>query len=300
MKARDLPLSALRAFTVAARSSSLAAAASELGVTHGAISKQISVLEAWLEQRVFTRDGRRLVLTPYGQFLADRVGKSLDEIQGACEYVKRQRTQFVVSVEAPSTFSMYWLLPRLVQFQAEMPNITIWTSTRQTGQSPDLSQSDVVITRGNLTASPTRLQQPAMLFDEHLTVISSPQLLARLPVRSASDVTHHNLITATTRPGQWEAWLKRFGVDYKISGGGHRFDHLFVAMHAVRDGLGSIIAPKNLFDEAFSRRELVAPLPALTLKGEPYFAYRTARAEGRHVNMFIEWLSRTGAASQAS
>ena len=65
MKARELPLVALRAFAVAARAPSLTAAASELGVTHGAISKQINTLENWHGQQMFVREGRRLVLTPY-------------------------------------------------------------------------------------------------------------------------------------------------------------------------------------------------------------------------------------------
>jgi len=183
MKARELPLVALRAFAVAARAPSLTAAASELGVTHGAISKQINALENWLGQQMFMREGRRLVLTPYGQVLAEKLGQSINEMQGACEYVRRQKNQLVVSVEAPATLAMYWLLPRLLEFQSENPNITVWTATRQTGQSPDLSSTDIVITRGNPSQLATRLHATEFLFDERLTVISSPALLAQLPVK---------------------------------------------------------------------------------------------------------------------
>ena len=63
-------------------------------------------------------------------------------------------------------------------------------------------------------------------------------------------------------------------------------------MHAVRDGLGSIIAPQNLFEASFAKQELAAPLPNLILKGTPYFVHRTARAEGKHVNLFTDWLHR--------
>jgi LysR family glycine cleavage system transcriptional activator len=146
MQARELPLVALRAFAVAARATSLTAAAAELGVTHGAISKQISSLEGWLGQRMFKREGRRLILTPYGQILAEKLGQSINEIRGACEYVRRQKSRFVVSVEAPATFAMYWLLPRLVEFHNENPNISIWTATRLTGEDPDLSATDIVVT----------------------------------------------------------------------------------------------------------------------------------------------------------
>jgi LysR family glycine cleavage system transcriptional activator len=295
MRARELPLVALRAFAVAARAPSLTAAASELGVTHGAISKQITALENWLGQQMFMREGRRLVLTPYGQALAEKLSQSINEIQGACEYVRRQKDRLVVSVEAPATLAMYWLLPRLLDFQNENPNITVWTATRQTGQSPDLSSTDVVITRGNPPHLAARLRATEFLFDERLTVISSPALLARFPVRQPADVMRHPLITAATRPGQWEAWLDLVAVDHQIMEGGHRFDHLFVAMHAVRDSLGSIIAPENLFEASFVKRELAAPLPEITLKGVPYFVHRTPRAEGRHVGVFTDWLHRAAA-----
>ncbi len=297
MKTRELPLVALRAFAVAARAPSLTAAATELGVTHGAISKQITALENWLGQQMFMREGRRLVLTPYGQVLAEKLGQSINEIRGACEYVRRQKNQFVVSVEAPATFAMYWLLPRLVDFQNENPNITVWTATRQTGQSPDLSATDIVITRGESPHQASRLHATEFLFDERLTVISSPTLLAQLPVKHPADVMRHRLITAATRPGQWEAWLDMVEVNHQLLEGGHRFDHLFVAMHAVRDGLGSIIAPENLFGASFAKRELAAPLPSMTLKGVPYLVHRTPRAEGKHVRLFTEWLHRGAASS---
>jgi DNA-binding transcriptional LysR family regulator len=298
MKARELPLVALRAFAVAARAPSLTAAASELGVTHGAISKQINALENWLGQQMFMREGRRLVLTPYGQVLAEKLGHSINEIQGACEYVRRQTNRFVVSVEAPATLAMYWLLPRLLEFQSEHPDITVWTATRQTGQSPDLSSTDIVITRGNPSQMATRLRATEFLFDERLTVISSPSLLAQLPVKQPADVMRHRLITAATRPGQWETWLDFVNVDHQMMEGGHRFDHLFVAMHAVRDGLGSIIAPENLFGVSFAKQELAAPLPNMTLKGVPYFIHRTPRAEGRHVSLFTDWLHRAAAGNK--
>ena len=108
---------------------------------------------------------------------------------------------------------MYWLLPRLLEFHRENPNITVWTATRQTGQSTYLSSTDIVITRGNSSELTTRLHATEFLLDERLTVISSPSLLAQLPVKRPADVMRHRLITTATRPGQWEEWLDFVGVD---------------------------------------------------------------------------------------
>ena len=50
MKERDLPLTALRTFAVAARAESQSAAARQLGVTHDAVSKQIGALNKEIQQ----------------------------------------------------------------------------------------------------------------------------------------------------------------------------------------------------------------------------------------------------------
>jgi LysR family transcriptional regulator, glycine cleavage system transcriptional activator len=220
MKERNLPLIALRAFAVAARTSNLTSAANELGVTHGAISKQVNLLERWLGQKVFARDGRGLVLTPYGQVLAGKLGQALNDVRAACDYVRRQRSQTVLAVEAPSTFAMYFLLPRLRHFEARNPNFAVWISTRMTGQTPDFSANDVVITRGAAQRVGSHLHEPTLLFEEHLTPVSAHSLLKRLPVKRPSDLLKHRLITSETRPGHWDAWLSAAGIhDYILEGG---------------------------------------------------------------------------------
>lgn len=297
MKSRELPLVALRSFEAAARNGGLQLAAKELGVTHGAISKQIASLESWLGQKLFLREGRRLILTPYGQILADRLDESISNIRGACEYVHRQRRKSVISVEAPATFAMYWLLPRLVEFEKENPNISVWLSTRLTGQTPSFASSDFIITRGRAASRRSRLWSTKLLFDERLTIISSPTLLEKRPIKKTSDVLKHPLITASTRPGEWEAWFDLVDIDHQILNGGHRFDHLFVAMHAVRDGFGLIIAPENLFGVSFRKQELVAPLPGHFVKGEPYLLHRPQRVDGKPAHLFMEWIDQVATTS---
>jgi DNA-binding transcriptional LysR family regulator len=71
------PLNALRVFEVAARTGSYAAAAAELGLTHGAVSRRVATLEAWLGQPLFRRDGRRMVATPIAAMFADQLRDAL-------------------------------------------------------------------------------------------------------------------------------------------------------------------------------------------------------------------------------
>jgi LysR family transcriptional regulator, glycine cleavage system transcriptional activator len=290
MKERDLPLIALRAFAIAARTSNLTSAAKELGVTHGAISKQVNLLERWLGQRLFTRQGRGLALTPYGQVLAGKLGQALNDIRAGCDYVRRQRSQTVLAVEAPATFALYFLMPRLRLFEAQNRNFAVWVSTRLTGQTPDFSANDVIITRGTAQRVSSHCHEPTLLFEEQLTPVSANSLLRRLPVKKPSDLLKHRLITSETRPGHWDAWLNAAGIHDYILEGGHRFDHLFVAMHAVREGLGSIVAPKNFFDTDKSQGSLRCPLPRITVKGDGYFVHSTSRADPKAASCFVGWL----------
>jgi LysR family transcriptional regulator, glycine cleavage system transcriptional activator len=74
--------------------------------------------------------------------------------------------------------------------------------------------------------------------------------------------------------------------------GGHRFDHLFVAIQAVKDGLGSLVAPQNLLEMAISSYELACPFPHLNFPGESYFAYFAGGSIDPAMKRFKDWLVR--------
>ncbi|MDR0809285.1 MAG: LysR family transcriptional regulator [Gemmobacter sp.] len=59
-------MSALAIFEVAARLGSFTQAATELGVTQAAVSRQIKALENELNAALFLRQHRKVVLTPAG------------------------------------------------------------------------------------------------------------------------------------------------------------------------------------------------------------------------------------------
>lgn len=62
-----LPLSGLRAFDAAARLGSFTHAGREVFLTHGAISRHVRNLEAFLGYPLFERTGRGVVLTRSGE-----------------------------------------------------------------------------------------------------------------------------------------------------------------------------------------------------------------------------------------
>jgi LysR family transcriptional regulator, glycine cleavage system transcriptional activator len=292
MRLRDLPLGSLRTFAVVADRGSVTSAAETLGVTHSAVSKQVKLLERWLGQTLFVLEGRRLILTPFGDILSRKLGTALEDIAGACAYVQRQRERRTITVEAPATFAMYWLLPRVSSFRALEPQTDVWVSTRMTGQSPNFAGHDLVVLRGETAPTSTRLSERVFLFREDMAVLSSPKLLTRKPLAKPTDITSHALIESMTRPQDWQAWLKRANVNDAIVAGGHRFDHLFVAIQAVKDGLGSLVAPQNVLQMAITSHELACPFPHLNFPGESYFAYFAGGSIDPAMKRFKDWLVR--------
>src|ERR1700735_2976951 len=92
------PLNALRIFEVAARTGSYAEAGAELGLTHGAVSRQIAALENWLGQRLFVRTGRRMAATPAARAFAAEVSLSFDRVITAAEARRRLDARAIIRV----------------------------------------------------------------------------------------------------------------------------------------------------------------------------------------------------------
>ena len=115
------PLNALCAFEACARLGSTVAAASELGVTHGAVSKQVALLESWLDTALFDRGGVRLTTTAAGARYAAALGRAFDTIDATTRELAEPAS--VVRVSTTASFAALWLLPRLPRFRALHPDV---------------------------------------------------------------------------------------------------------------------------------------------------------------------------------
>jgi DNA-binding transcriptional LysR family regulator len=71
------PLDTLETFARAARLGSFSAAAEEAGITHGAVSRQVSRLERWMGVKLFERAARGVTLTPEGMRFFARTDEAL-------------------------------------------------------------------------------------------------------------------------------------------------------------------------------------------------------------------------------
>jgi len=124
---RYLPtFTALQCFEAAARHLNFTRAAEELHLTQSAVSRQIRNLEDFLQQTLFHRTGKRLVLTDAGRIYADEVAGHLDRIEASTVSVMTGASAgSVLTVGTLPTFGARWLVPRLHRFAEAHPDLQL-------------------------------------------------------------------------------------------------------------------------------------------------------------------------------
>lgn len=190
------PLNTLRIFEVAARTGSYAEAGVQLGLTHGAVSRQIAALETWLGQRLFVRTGRRMTATPVARAFAAEVSASFDRIGPAAEACGHPSVRRILRVSAHTTLAIRWLIPRLEQFHAERPDAEVVVTTAPTLHDELRGGFDVALRRGVAEKAMWPQYQAVHFLDETDTLIVSPALYERTPLREPTDITKHVLLAA--------------------------------------------------------------------------------------------------------
>ena len=118
---RRLPLNAFRAFEASARLGSMSAAAAELCVTHGAISRHVHALEDQFGLPLLHRLARSVAPTPEGAALASQLTEALLLMQRAAARL----APGPLTLSCSATIMMKWLIPRLNDFKRENPNVEI-------------------------------------------------------------------------------------------------------------------------------------------------------------------------------
>ncbi|RFU48545.1 LysR substrate-binding domain-containing protein [Paraburkholderia sp. DHOC27] len=288
MRQKLPPLNALRVFEVAARAGSYSAAARELNLTHGAVSRHIAILEDWLGQPLFVREGQSMVASSHARALAREISAAFDHIADAAERYGKNPHMKVIRVSAPTTVAMRWLIPRLADFAAIRPDVDVRVSTATSTEQEIKGSFDVAIRRYLPAGDEYQWWQ---LFREHNTVIASPQLLARTGITQVEQLAAQTWLTSETRPGDWEAWTEAVGHPTLRPTRSMRFGHFFVTLQAVVDGLGFAIGPFPTLDYDVAAGRVQQPFPELTTTGATCYALVPLHADKPvHVREFLEWL----------
>ncbi len=290
------PLNALRIFEVTARAGSYTEAARELHLTHGAVSRQIQLLERALGQPLFRKEGQRMVATAHAKAYAREISAAFDHIGDASRRYGKAATSKVIRINAPATLAMRWLIPRLVDFRRRHPQTEVRVSTAFSSEPVLKGSFDVAIRRS--PGDGTQFDVTP-LFRETATVIASPALLQATPLKRPRDLAKAVLLSTETRPGDWEAWLSAAGCEDLRAVQHLRFDHFFVTLQAVADGMGLGIGPFPTLSTDLAQQRITTPFPVCQIPGSTYHALVPVDSDKpKYLREFLQWLFETGQAQQ--
>ncbi|HRN62582.1 MAG TPA: LysR family transcriptional regulator [Luteimonas sp.] len=260
MSGRPLPpLNALRAFEAAARLGSLGRAAAELHVTHGAVSRQVKLLEDDLGTALFVREGRGLRLTAAGRQLRDTAGAAFEQIEATVRSLRRGTDPGTRVIGCPGSVLARWMIPRLDRLQRDLPGLRLHLSAHEGDFDPALPGLDAALLIGE-PPWPAQWRVHA-LAPERIGPVLDPRhpAFARLSGQPAAALLGEELLHTTSRPQAWPEWARRQGLDAGQLRLGNGFEHLYYLLEAAVAGLGVAIAPEPLVAGDLAAGRLVAP-----------------------------------------
>jgi LysR family glycine cleavage system transcriptional activator len=290
------PLNSIRAFEAAARHVSFTKAGQELNVTHGAISRQVSILEEWLGVALFQRLNARLVLTSAGKKLFDESSAALDRIALAAINVSNENDVELI-VSAPPTFTLRWLIPRFSTFQRRHPDLRVRLVTSLAPVDFSSKQYDIAI-RGAI--KPPDAATSRFFLTESILPVCHPDLLKKHPLDTPEDIAFHTLLTYSTEPYRWDAWLANLNAAEVKPLATINFEQMYFTLQAAMEGLGIALVPYFLVIDEIAAGRLCTPFGSLGRQTRAYYANVDPSTDG-HIarNAFISWLEEEGRATMA-
>ena len=255
---RPPPPNALRAFEAAARHGGFIAAAEELHVTRGAVSRHVKLLEEHLGVALFHRQAQGVTLTAAGRQLGAVLSEAFGTIQREVERIAADAS--VLRVLCPPATSIRWLIPRLDGFRRQHPEIRLQLTTdfhNDRGFAPNAY--DIGFSVANWP-NRTRNVVTETLFPVLLTPACAPRLLeGRAPLRDPAELAGFRLLHETADHDDWTDWLRAFAVPGVDPDAGDDFPNLDMATKAAVMGAGMVMADLVLNREELDTGALVAP-----------------------------------------
>ncbi len=246
-------LNALRAFEATARLRSMTAAADELSVTHGAVSRHIRSLEELFGLPLLVRGPNSTDPTDEGARLAEGLASAFSTIQKSIEQLRPGP----LTLSCSTSIMMYWLIPRISRFHEAHPGVDLQFNM-------NFGQIDVVRDKIAVAIRNTMIQAPPNVVVRELGVewvglVCSPEYLRSAGIKSVASLERARRLAPGTRPAAWQEWAAAAGHPALSLAPDESFDHFYLMIQAVLCGLGIAPVPRLLVMDDLRSGKLVAP-----------------------------------------
>jgi DNA-binding transcriptional LysR family regulator len=279
------PIPALMALEAVDRLGTASAAAAELHLTQGAISRALQGLEAQLGVALLARERQRLRLTPAARDYVAEVRKALHLLASASITLRANPNGGSLSLAILPAFGMHWLAPRLARFSQAHPEVTVNLSTRLRPFDFSGSTFDAAIHYG-------RLDWPDVdslkLMDEEVLAVAAP---GHPHLTRAEDILRHPLLMLDSRPGDWGRWLSHYRAG-AARPQGMMFDQFATLIQAAIHGMGAALVPTFLITRELAEGRLLPVYgPPVAALGAYYLVWPKAGPDRAPLRSFRDWLA---------
>nr|WP_321273393.1 LysR family transcriptional regulator [uncultured Vibrio sp.] len=285
------PLRAVHCFESVARNLSFSLAAEELNVTQSAVSHQIRLLEDYLGESLFIRQGRKLSLSDTGALYLDDISPAISAIAMASQKV-REGEKGSIRLAIYSSLAVKWLIPRLSDFKRLHPEIEL--TLNMVASDPDQTDSvgDCFIT----VQKPKRNYVSVHLYQDILYPVCShkvwkemqgkpmPEALWQYPLLSTDSIYRE-------RGKDWAEWCAAGGFSLPANVDIQHFSHMLLAIEAARYDQGIAFANDFMLNERDMAQDLVyIPSHGLDTGDSFYFVHKKSRSQQAEIIKLTHWL----------
>lgn len=281
-------LASFRFFEAAAQAGSFVKAAESLNVTHGAVSRQVRLLEEALGIELFERRNRTIFLTAAGHSLHAVTTSVFEQLEGAVYRLQQASRDDVLVVSCEPTIAMKWLISRLPTFHKANPDINLHLVTA--GGPIDFARSgvDLALRRDDFHWDADI--HAVHICDEWVGPVS------RAKRGKKESLEGLRLLHSGTRPKAWSTWQRVSNISIK---GSVRVDyeHFYLCVQAAVSGLGMAMASFLMVQDELESGQLHAPY-GFVRDGSSYCLLSAKPFEESEASTrFREWLAVEAAAS---
>ncbi len=280
----QISLNAVRVFAVAAEYGSLKLAAARLGVTSGAVSRQILNLEAAMGVQLFSRSNNAIHLTDAGGTFLRQASSGLHILSRSVEAAMGGEQD--VTVQFPTTLATRWLIPLLNGFKKRWPDVAVKIEVNNgTGliQNP---RADVTVAYFPISES---VRNAEILLEDRSRPYLSPSLLSQ--IQDTTVLSSIPALQCTSSNWDWKTWLQETKTpNVELQFDGH-FDLDDVALRAAIAGMGMVLAPEFIIrDDLDAGRLCALPDTSEVLLGR--YTLHTSTPMSAASNVFTKWLKK--------
>jgi len=281
----------LAVFVSVVDAGSFTEAASRLGITKSAVSKQVAELEKRHGVELLHRTTRSLRVTEAGRFVLRAARDMVAAAEAALEVLAEERDEprGVLRITAPIGLGESLVAPRLAEFLAAHPRVSV-----------ELSLSDerthLVDDRFDLAIRAARLADSSFvarkLAEVPLVVVAALAFLREHPVKRPSELAGYDVAVFEPLGSPMRLDFSRGRERQAVSVSGRLVtNHGPVTLRYALDGGGFAVLPRFYVADAIERGELAVALEEWSLGAIPVFALYSSRHQPARVRAFVEVLA---------